>query len=69
MIEYLLMLQICNNMDGDCHWQRMGRYSTEERCVAQGLNIDPVVTRFKCVLLEKRAAPDQGIPLPRPRPR
>ena len=69
MIEYLLMVQICNNIDGDCMWQRVARFPTEEICVANGLASNPFTLRFKCVLLEKnRKGPDQRIPLPRPRP-
>jgi hypothetical protein len=69
MIEFLLMLQVCNSYDGDCTWKPAGRYRTETICVANGLAIDPAVARFKCVLIEKqRAGPDQRIPLPRPRP-
>lgn len=68
MIEYLLMLQVCSNLDGDCMWQRVGRYQSEEICVANGLASEPFTLRFKCVMLEKRAGPDQRVPLPRPRP-
>jgi hypothetical protein len=62
MIEYLLMVQVCNNYDGDCVWERRQRFQTEERCVANGLQSLP--TQFKCILI----GPDQRIPLPRPRP-
>jgi hypothetical protein len=68
MIEFLLAVQICNNMDGDCTWQKKARYPTEEKCVANGLAIDPAVVRFKCVQIERRAGPDQRTPIPRPRP-
>jgi hypothetical protein len=57
MIEYLLMLQVCNNMDGDCSWERRASFPTEERCIANGLAIDPAVVRFKCVMMEHRAVP------------
>lgn len=67
MIEYLLMVMVCSNVDGDCVWERRGpRYSTEESCVANGLLALPA--QFKCVVVEHRAGPDQRIPLPQPRP-
>jgi len=70
MIEFILALQICSNIDGDCHWQwqKTTRYPSEEKCVANGLAIDPAVVRFKCVQIEHRAGPDQKTPIPRPRP-
>jgi hypothetical protein len=68
MIEFLLAIQICSNLDGDCTWQKMARYRSEEICVANGLAIDPAVVRFKCIALEHRAGPDQQIPIPKPRP-
>jgi hypothetical protein len=64
MIEFVLIAQICNNIDADCVWQRMGRFASEERCVMHGLGIPPPVVPFKCV----RTGPDQRVPLPRPRP-
>lgn len=67
MIEYLLVIQICSNIDGDCQWQQVGRFRSEEICVANGLAKDPAVIRFKCVLLERPIA--ERIPLPRPRPK
>lgn len=68
MIEYLLMVQICSNIDGDCQWQRIAKFPTEEICIANGLSTNPFTLRFKCVILEKRLGPDQRTPLPRPRP-
>jgi hypothetical protein len=67
MIEFLLMVQICTNYDGDCMWQRKGSFANEERCVANGLAIDPSVVRFKCVMID-RSSRAQSVPLPRPRP-
>ena len=66
MIEFLLVIQACSNIDGDCTWQRMGRFPTEERCVANGLLTTP--TQFKCVMLQKHTGPDQQTPIPKPRP-
>jgi hypothetical protein len=66
MIEYLLMIMVCSNIDGDCTWSRGGSFPTEERCIANGLQALPA--QFKCVVIEHRAGPDQRIPLPRPRP-
>jgi hypothetical protein len=57
MIEYLLAVQICNATDALCHWERFGKYPSEERCVMNGLSIDPAVVRFKCVMLEKSTIP------------
>jgi hypothetical protein len=75
MIEFVLMVQICNSYDGDCMWQRVGRFRTENVCVANGLAIDPAVVRFKCVEIEQRKSPGESrsrtqppVPLPRPRP-
>jgi hypothetical protein len=70
MLEFLLMVQICTNYDGDCMWQRRGSFANEERCVANGLAIDPSVVRFKCVMLERPSKPIVfTVPLPRPRPK
>lgn len=69
MIEYLLVIQLCNNIDGDCTWSRAGRFASEEVCVSHGLANNPFTIRFKCVQLEKRLGPDQQIPLPRARPK
>ena len=66
MIEFLLMIQACSNLDGDCSWQRTGRFPTEERCVANGLLVTPA--QFKCIMLEHHTGPDQKTPIPRPRP-
>jgi hypothetical protein len=66
MIEFLLAVQVCNNLDGDCTWQKKARYPTEERCIANGLLALPA--QFKCITLEHRAGPDQKTPIPRPRP-
>jgi hypothetical protein len=29
MIEFVLMVQICTNYDGDCMWQCVGRFQSE----------------------------------------
>lgn len=64
MVEYLLVLHLCNNVDGDCMWTRIGRYRTEQACLTNGLSAEPPGSQFKCVL---QAAPDL-VPLPRSRP-
>jgi hypothetical protein len=64
MIEFVLMVQVCTNYDGDCMWQRVGRFQSEEICVANGLAVDPAVVRFRCAQVQGLA-----VPLPRPRPR
>jgi hypothetical protein len=68
MFEFLLMVQVCTAYDAGCQWQRMGSFANEERCVANGLAIDPAVVRFKCVMIE-HSTRAQVIPLPRPRPK
>jgi hypothetical protein len=64
-LEFLLVVMVCSNIDGDCQWQRVGRFKSEEICVANGLAIDPVVIRFKCVGVGYEP---EHIPLPRARP-
>jgi hypothetical protein len=65
MIEYLLVLHVCSNIDGDCSWQTVGRYRSERACILRGLAADPLRSQFKCDL----ASAPELIPLPRPRPR
>jgi hypothetical protein len=73
MIEYLLVLHLCSNIDGDCTWTRMRRFPSAEVCQTAGLAAKPSGAQFKCVM---QAAPDSGktligrhhVPLPRPRP-
>ena len=64
MVEYLLVLLVCNNIDGDCTWTRMRRFPNAEVCQTAGLAAQPPGTQFKCVM----QAPPELLPLPRPRP-
>lgn len=69
MVEYLLLLLVCNNVDGDCTWTRAGRWPTEQVCLMKGLEkTEPPGSQFKCVMQQKAAGPDQ-MPLPRSRPK
>ena len=68
MIEYLLVLHICSNIDGDCTWERMGRFPSEQGCLIAGMGAEPVGTQFKCVM-QAVNEPTSDVPLlPAPRP-
>lgn len=47
MIEYLLVVLIC--APGECHWQRIYTFPTEEACEAAGSAITEA-TLYKCVM-------------------
>ena len=60
MIEYLLVVLVCGHFEAECRWQRHGSYASEERCVMNGLSIEPAVARFKCVMLERGTRAQHG---------
>jgi len=66
MTEYLLVVQFCSWLTGECSWGRAGLYGTEQNCVMHGLGFGPPshpMVQFKCVMQAK-----ETIPLPKPRP-
>ncbi len=64
MIEYLLVLHLCSNIDGDCTWERHGRFATEEMCVDEGLAVEAARGQFKCVMQAVKEPPIGVAPLP-----
>lgn len=64
------MVMVCKSYESACTWERRGQFPTEERCIMNGLAIDPAVVRFKCVGLETQTkAERKAIPIPKPRPK
>jgi hypothetical protein len=60
MIEYLLVLHICNNIDGDCSWTRAGRWLSEQQCTLKGLSVKPPGSQFKCVMQQRTTGNKSG---------
>ena len=56
MIEtvYLLAIKVCVQANVDCHYVRMGTYSTDNKCREEGrkLVIDGSALYFHCVMLK-----------------
>ena len=63
MIEYLLVLHLCSNIDGDCVWQRSGHFATQESCVEEGLAVEAARGQFKCVMQAVQEPPPIVPPL------